>query len=106
MAGLEPARCYPLVPETSASTNSATFAYPGGGPGGGRDAIGAGGSQAPGAGVMGLMRFFPCQGKELVKIGALLVAGEGSTIGRAAFRVCDGKADRYLRGRAAGVRAR
>ena len=28
MAGLEPARCYPLVPETSASTNSATFAYP------------------------------------------------------------------------------
>src|SRR5882672_246061 len=28
MAGLEPARCYPLVPETSASTNSATFAGP------------------------------------------------------------------------------
>src|SRR5262249_32022487 len=84
MAGLEPARCSPLVPETSASTNSATFAYP------------SGSSDvrrchrclritSASCGSGGRLRFFPCQGKELVQIAALLAGAGGSTIGRAHF---------------------
>jgi hypothetical protein len=85
MARLELARCYPLVPETSASTNSATFAYRAVYSEEGTDAIGAAGSQEPRAGVRGALRFFPCKGKELVAIAALLVGAGGATIGRAAL---------------------
>src|ERR1044071_9979606 len=92
MAGLEPARCYPLAPETSASTNSATFAGP---------SVRLGSYMchrrlritSAWAGVMGEMRRFPCQGKELVTIAALLTGSGRSTIGRAVLRVCDGQAE-------------